>query len=332
MFGWLVASAGGLALAVGAAFAALGPEGAGTLAGTIVGAVTACVFFFAALDRIPLGALLLGALALASAGGFLRTTSAYRRERRLLAALPLRRATDARLVGEAAAAGIELFVTPARRPGAFCFGPLRPRVVVTSGLLERLSAEEQRAVLWHEAEHARNRDPLRCLLARTAANTFFWFPLLRALLERFLLVKELAADERAVTRTSTAALAGALSEVVGRPALAAVGAGELAAARIDRLFSPETPLPPLFRRWQLAASGAGALALALALSLPSRIDVGERTRLDMLTSLSLHGLPGMAAGLVLNLAVLAIVAYAWRRLARRRDGVRRTLRTPPARG
>jgi hypothetical protein len=318
VFGWLVASATALALAVGGALAALGLAGVAALAATILGALTACIFFVAELDRIPLSALLLVTLALASAAGCLRTLWAYWRARRLLAALPLE-AVEGPLAQIAAVANVRLYVTPARRPAAFCFGLLRPRVVITSGLVERLSPDEQAAVVWHEAEHARSHEPLRCLLARLAANTFFWIPLLRGLLDRFLLVKEIAADRRAVARTSKSALAGALYEVASGPSLASVGAGDLAAARIDRLFADETALPSLFRPWQLIASAVGALALALVLVFPAQIDLSEQTHLKaMLTSPSLHGLPGMVVGLALNGTMFFAAMLIWRRVSRQR--------------
>lgn len=318
VFGWLVAIASGLALAVGGALVALGLAGVAALAATIVGALTACIFFVVELDRIPLTALLLVVLALASTAGCLSTLWAYRRARRLLAALPLE-AVETPLAQLAEEANIRLYVTPARRPAAFCFGLLRPRVVITSGLVERLSADEQAAVVWHEAEHAHSREPLRSLLARLAANTFFWIPLLRGLLDRFLLVKEIAADQRAIARTNPAALAGALYEVASGPALASVGAGDLAAARIDRLFAAKTALPPLFHPWQLIASAVGALALALVLVFPAQIDLSEQTHLQaMLTSPSLHGLPGMLIGLTVNAAMLASLTLLFRRFSRRR--------------
>jgi beta-lactamase regulating signal transducer with metallopeptidase domain len=192
-------------------------------------------------------------------------------------------------------------------------------VVITSGLLERLSSDEQAAVLWHEAEHAHAHEPAKCLLARLAASTFFWMPALRDLVDRFLLVKEISADRRAVARTKPDALAGALYEVASAPSLAAVGVGDFATARIERLFDADAPLPPLFRRSHLAASAVGTVALMLALAFPAQLDLGERTHLHvMLTSLSLHGLPGMAAGLVLNGAMVAGFTLIWRRLGSRR--------------
>ena len=320
VFGLLVASATALTLAVAGALAALGIASAAALGATIVGALTACVFFVAALDRVPISALLLVVLALASVGAFIRTLWTYRRERHLLTVLPLEMSSDSALTQVADAAGVTVHVTPARRPAAFCFGLLRPRVVVTSGLLERLSPEEVSAVVWHEAEHVRNREPLRCVLARLATNSFFWIPLLRDLLDRFLLVKEIVADQRAVERTSRAALAGALSEVATAPSLATVGAGDFASARIDRLFAPEAALPPLFRCRHVAASAIGAAALTLTFVFPAQLDLSEQTHLQaMLTSLSLHGLPGMVAGLALNGAMLSAFALGWRQISRRRD-------------
>jgi hypothetical protein len=319
VFASIVAIAGGLTAAIGVALAALGLAGIATLGATIVGALTACVFFLVDLHRIPLSSLVLVILALASVFACARTLWAYHRERRLLSALPLEPLTDGPLAEIARDAGVRLEVTPARLPVAFCFGLLNPRIVVTSGVLDRLSGAEQAAVVWHEAEHARAYEPAKCLLARLAANSFFWIPALRDLLERFLLVKEVAADRCALARTNTDALAGALYEVASAPNLAAVGAGDFAAARIERLFEPEAPLPPLFDRSRLAGTAVGAAALTVALAVPAQLDLGEQTHLRaMLTSLSLHGLPGMAAGLVLNVAVLGAFTLIWRRLGSRR--------------
>lgn len=300
----------------------LGAGSALEIAATLAGALSACVFFLAALGRVPLSALLLVALALASATGFGRTLLAYVRQRRILLALPLEPIEEGHLAEIALSAAVpRLYCTPARRPAAFCFGLLRPRVVVTSGLLARLSEDEQAAVIWHEARHVHAREPLRVLLGNLASSSFFWLPLLRDLLERFSLVKELAADRHAVGRTSPRALAGALYEVAGSPvSAAAVGAGDLGAARIDRLFEPQAPLPPLFRRSRMAASALGAAGLGLVLAFPAQLDLREADQLrSMLTMGSLHGLPGMAAGLAMNVAMLAGLSFFARRLHRARQ-------------
>ena len=318
IFAGLLASAAALTLAFAGALLSVGLAGVAALAATTIGALTACVFFLAELRRVPLSALVLVVLALASLIGFVRTLWIYRRERRLLSALPLTPVVDGPLSRLASDAGVDLFVVPARKPEAFCFGLLHPRVVLSSGLLERLDADKQAAVIWHEAEHARNREPLKCLLAQLAANSFFWVPTLRDLLNRFLLVKELAADRRAVARTSTAALAGALYEVASAPSLAAVGAGDFAAVRVDRLFGEQASLPPLLRLRSVAVSAVGAAALTLTLAFPAQLNLGEQTHMQsMLTSLSLHGLPGMAAGLLVNGMMLTAAMFFWRRVSAR---------------
>lgn len=318
VLGALLAGAGTVASLVAAGLLVLGGAGAQTVGAILVGAFSACIFFLFGLEHIPFSSLAIVAFALASGAGLLRTVRAYRRERRLLGALPLIPIVTGPLHKHPARAGIGLFALPSSRPAAFCAGLLRPRLVVSTGLLERLDAEEQQAVVCHELVHARSREPLKCLLARLAARTFFWLPALGALLDRYMLVKELAADREAVTRTSRAALAGALSQVIAQPTPAgAVGMSEFAAARIDRLFEPEARLPRLIRPWQLLVSGLAAGSLVLALAFPSTLGAEQSHQIwQTLSTMSLHGPPGMLAGLAANLAALAGARALARRVAR----------------
>ena len=63
----------------------------------------------------------------------------------------------------------------------------------------------------------------------------------------------------------------------------------------------------------MTCGGTGALLLAV-LS-PARLEIGESTHLHaMLTSMSLHGLPGMAAGFVLDALILSCMALGARRV------------------
>lgn len=166
------------------------------------------------------------------------------------------------------------------RPAAFCFGIRKSYVVITQGLLDRLDADEQAAAVWHEAHHARVREPLKCLAARLAAQTFFWLPVLDDLLDRYLLVKELEADRFAAQRTSRRALAGALHEVIGASTPAgAVGLADRAASRVDRLFDDRAPLPPLTRPLHVLVTGVVAAALVFAVLVPTQLDVGESEHL-----------------------------------------------------
>jgi hypothetical protein len=246
-------------------------------AATFVGAVSMCAVSLAHTRTIPLAIIVPGVLAVASLGGFVRVIATYGLERRILRSLPLQTMQEGTLGEIAATNGIRLYTTPATRPAAFCFGLLRPRVVFTSGLLRRLSRDEQVAAFWHEAQHVRVREPLRCLLARMAVSTFFWLPMLRDLLERYTLVRELDADRFATSRTSRPALAGALEEVVASPSLVgAIGFADFGSARVDRLLDPQSPLPSLFRRSRIALSLAAVAALSLAFTYPASVPVSKR--------------------------------------------------------
>lgn len=294
----------------------LGAAGVKGMAATAIAAFTACIFFLVGVSELPLSSVLIVVFALSSLGALFRFLLVYRRQNRMLAALPLAPVGDGELADEARRAGAELFVLPVSRPVAFCVGLRRPQIVVSAGLLAGLRSDEQKAVVWHEALHARSREPLKCLLARLAAQTFFWVPLLRELLERYLLVKELAADREAMAKTSRRALAGALAHVAGPEPAGAVGLAEFAAARVDRLFDPEAALPRFFRPSRLALSALATGLLVLAVAFPARLGPEQSQEVwTMLTTMSLHGLPGMLLGLVMNGATFAAAAVLIRRLA-----------------
>lgn len=263
--------------------AALLAAGVAALAGGVaahvvklVGTASSCAVSFADTRTVPLALIAPIGLGLASLVGFARALLGYRHERRLLCSLPLQPVAAIELAEIARTTGIDLYETPSRRPAAFCFGLLRPRVVLTSGLIEQLSDDEQAAAFWHEAQHARVHEPLRALLARLTANTFFWLPALRDLFDRYTLARELDADRLAESRTSRRALAGALHEVAAGPRFAgSVAFADLAAVRVDRLLDPQVPLPSLFRRTRLALSLAAVALLGLAFTYPANVPVSQ---------------------------------------------------------
>jgi Zn-dependent protease with chaperone function len=167
--------------------------------------------------------------------------------RRLRRALPL--------LGAGPAAGT--VVIDDDRPLAFCLGPFRPRVYLSTGALGLLDGEQAAAVIAHEAHHARRHDPLRLLVARSLAEGLFFLPVLRRLAQRYAALAEVAADEAAVRATgSPRPLAGALLAFEAHPSPAAVG---IAPERVDHLLGQRA-------RWErptllLAASAVMALAL-----------------------------------------------------------------------
>ncbi len=190
---------------------------------------------------------------------------------RAVAGLP-RLAAPAALVAAATRSGVSKVVCVAG-PGAsaFCAGLLRPRVFVTSGMVAALAAEELDAVLVHEAEHARQRDPLRRLAGRAAAEVLVWLPLVGWWTSRRLEEAELAADRAAIDRVGRTPLARAL-RTTATPAEPAVGARFDGAgpARVTQLLGDQ--LPP--QRPPLAACLLSLLGLTLAVSLAMCVGQG----------------------------------------------------------
>lgn len=211
----------------------------------------ACDQWLAAGGPAAVVALAVGALALASVVlGVRSLRRQVRASRGYLRALPIAR--EAIHVD-----GIGCRLLDASEPQAFCAGYLRPEVFVSRGAIDRLTGDELRAVVSHEAHHADRRDPLRLLLARALADGLFFLPVLRRSNERYATLGELAADEAAVKRLDgRGPLASALLKFAapGHPA-PLVG---IAPERVDHLLGD-----PAARLWRLPRSLTAPSAFAL---------------------------------------------------------------------
>jgi len=145
---------------------------------------------------------------------------------------------------------------------AVTHGLRRPRILLSTGLVEALDAAELTAVLVHERHHLRRRDPLRLLAARLLAGYGWYLPLLRWWAQRLALRRELAADRAATARAGVAAVAGALLKLADLPAPAAVAAINPMGNLPDRIAQLEGHAPA--RRLRLAWLLAGATVANLA--------------------------------------------------------------------
>jgi Zn-dependent protease with chaperone function len=191
---------------------------------------------------------------------------------RAVAGLP-RLATPAALVAATRRSGVgDVVCIDGPASSAFCAGLLRPRVFVTGGMVTALADEELEAVLVHEAEHARRRDPLRRLAARAAADVLFWLPLVGWWSRRRLEDAELAADRAAIDRVGRTPLARALRATATPATPATVGARFDGAgpARVTQLLGDEPPR----RHPPLAACLLSLLGLILAVSLAMCVGQG----------------------------------------------------------
>lgn len=134
------------------------------------------------------------------------------------------------------------------QPFALCFGFLRPRICLSSGLLALLSKRQIKAALLHEDYHRQRFDPLRLLLAEAISGAFFFLPIVREWHVAFKIKLELDSDDHAVQKTDKAALAGALHRILSYgsappPLSNIVTAGLNAnAARIAALLGERSPV------------------------------------------------------------------------------------------
>ena len=155
-------------------------------------------------------------------------------------------------------------------PLAFCYGYLRPRVLISTGLLERLAGPELEALLLHERAHLRQRDPLKVALGRLLAAALFFVPIIAALYRRYLVEKELAADGAAIAeRGDPSDLSAALVRLVKggevHQPVSGVGAGEALEARIDVLIGEPVRVGLSLGPGGLAASTIAGILVALPL-------------------------------------------------------------------
>ncbi|OUM90834.1 MAG: hypothetical protein BAA01_07640 [Bacillus thermozeamaize] len=100
-------------------------------------------------------------------------------------------------------------------PAAFTLGLIRPKIVVTSGLLKVLNEEELEAVLHHEAFHQKHRDPLKMWIVQTLARSMQYLPVIGELVRSYRLLRELMADQFVIQKMgSSHALGSAILKMV----------------------------------------------------------------------------------------------------------------------
>jgi len=180
---------------------------------------------------------------------------------------------DAALAEAIAAAGLGGRVEVCREDALFCFcyGWLRPRVCLSTGLAAALGPEALHAVLLHERHHVRRRDPLKTAVAGILAAAAFPLPLVAALRRAYLVTREIEADRAAVALAGRSALARALYTLLTHPrtlplsAGIAVGAIDAAAGhgdRIDHLLRPAVAAYPRVTARPIALTMLSLLAWA----------------------------------------------------------------------
>jgi hypothetical protein len=205
-------------------------------------------------DQLPIG---WGMLAAAVAAGLLAAACAYvtRAARELVHA---NRACRRLAVGQD-----KLVITRDERPTAYAVPAGTGAIVISTGMLRLLRADERRALLAHEAAHLRHHHATYLLLAQLAAAAN---PLLRPLARNVRLAVELWADQVAADEVGDCRI---VARALARASLAASGQQPspgitLAIAETDITARVRALVdrPPRLYPWAVAA----ALALTVASS------------------------------------------------------------------
>jgi Zn-dependent protease with chaperone function len=177
----------------------------------------------------------------------------------------------------------QLMITPEEHPTAFTLPlPLRGgAIVVSTGMLRLLPADERRALLAHESAHLRRYHTGYVLTASLAAAAN---PLLRPVARQVRLAVELWADQLAAHEVGDGLV---VARALARASLAASrpsqpGGFRLAVAESDvsARVHALTHLPPRFRPWAAASTlglavASSAIAITLTFALHNRIELAQ---------------------------------------------------------
>jgi Zn-dependent protease with chaperone function len=277
---------------------------------------------FAALWLLP--AIVLTALFAVAVGRAVRTlrgqVSASRRLSRRIQAAALAPAPQLRAAVGSPGLDGRVTLIDAAEPFSFVYGVFVPRVAISRGFHERLSAEELGAALEHERYHVRNLDPLRALIGAVLIEAFFLLPALEVLRARYEAGRELAADRRAERACGSRPLLGALLKALEEPGREpAISASLADPGFLDaRVFSLETGQAPRlavpsFSNLAWSALGTGAF---VAVFVAAVIGIGGSAALAGAVADELRASRTLLGALCLA-PVIAVVALAFWRLSRR---------------
>lgn len=153
--------------------------------------------------------------------GLVILVQCVRRNNRVAAAIEQARQTSLSPRQVRSLAGVrqptEICVIDSREPLAFCYGLLRPRICLSTALIDRLDETELHAVVCHERHHQATFAPLRLFAADLVSKTLFFIPVMRELRDLMALDIELRADRYAVEQVGRPALASALYRLLSSP-------------------------------------------------------------------------------------------------------------------
>jgi Zn-dependent protease with chaperone function len=101
------------------------------------------------------------------------------------------------LLGNMSLKSSQIIVVETREHIALNYGLIRPKIVLSSGLIKDLSKKELEAVILHELYHQKRSHVLLFLLAETSRSLLFFVPVIGTLVNNIKLKSEIRADDYA---------------------------------------------------------------------------------------------------------------------------------------
>jgi hypothetical protein len=131
-----------------------------------------------------------------------------------------------------------------RLPLAFTGGFLKPRVFLSTQLVDILDEKELRAVILHEFHHQKSKDPLKGLAVSFISDFLFFLPVSRFLKKAYHLTSEMTADAYSVSsQASPLDLVSSLLKVKRLNGLAASWFFDPTTERANQLLGQPSRIP-----------------------------------------------------------------------------------------
>lgn len=109
----------------------------------------------------------------------------------------------------------DIIVVHGTKPLAFTTGFLKPRIILSTELLDLLDDKELQAVVLHEDYHRRHRDPLKMFVVSLLSDALWFLPVLKRWMHDYRMMRELLADKAAIqTMGSQLELSSALLKLI----------------------------------------------------------------------------------------------------------------------
>jgi len=138
-------------------------------------------------------------------------------------------------------------------PIAFTMGFLKPKIILSTGLLQLLDKTELDAVILHELYHQKHGDPVKTFVLHLLATVMWYLPIINCLMQKYKMIRELLADQYAVNEQGTPTHVGsALLKLLKKGQATPLPFSHVSFAdtsinyRIKQLLDPQTNIPLTF--------------------------------------------------------------------------------------